>query len=407
MSSSTIFFSYGRDNSAFVLDLAKELRKAGANIWLDQLDIEPGTRWDRSIERALKASDTLLVVLSKDSVESNNVMDEVSYALEENKTVVPVLMETCEIPFRLRRLQYADFTENHKTGITTLIKALRLDDIVASKLSDNATNENDASINNDIEKINKLRREQDTKLKEDRLKETKLREEAEKKARQQQEREQKKSIPKPIKPIPQKSSGMSSWIVGGIVLIGFAALFFIVMAIGFTDDSGDNTIIKTTDDTIYNPVTPPNNNNNSGATNTENKVNTPAHASDWKRAQQANTMEMYLTYIDTYGQTNEHFYDAVSSMDALLKHSGYMQYATADGSTRYFNRLNIIEGIDSYPQPNDYITTILSGYVWGSVPGIDYNAQQTGAIIPPGKYLFVTDVVYSNGIPWVQVRYGD
>ncbi len=389
MSSSTIFFSYGRENSAFVLDLAKELRKAGANIWLDQLDIEPGTRWDRSIEKALKSSDTLLIVLSKDSVESHNVMDEVSYALEERKTVVPVLMEPCEIPFRLRRLQYADFTENHKTGIATLIKALRLDQSIASKLSGNTTTD-DQSINKDIEKINKLRREQDTKLKQDRIEEVKL------KAKQELDNKDNKPLPQPIKPITKKNTGMSTWLIAGIILFVIGGGFLVLFAIGIAADTEDQS--SGTDDVIYNPVTP---------TNTTN-VETPAPiTSDWDRVKQANTMEMYLTYVDRYGQTDAHFYDAVNGMDALLKYSGYMQYATADGSTRYFNRLNVVEGIDSYPQVNDYIKTIIGGYVWGSVPGIDFNAQQTGVIIPPGKYLFVTDVVYSNGIPWVQVRYGD
>ena len=134
MSEKTIFFSYSRDNSDFVLNLAKELREAGAKVWLDQLDIKPGTRWDKSIETALKESSTLLVVLSKSSVASHNVMDEVSYALEEGKTVVPVLLEDCEIPFRLRRLQFADFTTSHKTGKETLSKALNLGEEVKSKL---------------------------------------------------------------------------------------------------------------------------------------------------------------------------------------------------------------------------------------------------------------------------------
>lgn len=134
MSEKTIFFSYSRDNSDFVLNLAKELREAGAKVWLDQLDIKPGTRWDKSIETALKESSTLLVVLSKSSVASHNVMDEVSYALEEGKTVVPVLLEDCEIPFRLRRLQFADFTTSHKTGKETLSKALNLGEDVKSKL---------------------------------------------------------------------------------------------------------------------------------------------------------------------------------------------------------------------------------------------------------------------------------
>lgn len=136
MSLDTIFFSYSRDDSEFVLTLAKNLRQSGANIWLDQLDIKPGTRWDKSIETALKNSNTLLVILSKKSVESTNVMDEVSFALEENKTVVPVLLEECDIPFRLRRLQFADFSKDQSKGLKTLADALHLTDSVADKLTD-------------------------------------------------------------------------------------------------------------------------------------------------------------------------------------------------------------------------------------------------------------------------------
>ncbi|MFC7357201.1 toll/interleukin-1 receptor domain-containing protein [Jejudonia soesokkakensis] len=127
MSTNTIFFSYSRDNSEFVLQLAKELRESGATVWLDQLDIKPGSHWDKSIETALEESPTLVVVLSKASVASHNVMDEVSYALEEGKTVVPVLYEACEIPFRLRRLQFADFTSSHEKGMATLRTALQND----------------------------------------------------------------------------------------------------------------------------------------------------------------------------------------------------------------------------------------------------------------------------------------
>ena len=131
----SIFFSYSRKDSEFVLSLAQELREAGADIWLDQLDIEPGTAWDDSIEDALAKSDTLLVVLSKTSVTSTNVRDEYSYAIEEGKRVVPVLMEPCTVPFRLRRLQYADFTQDRQVGIDTLTETLGLSPVPTSKRS--------------------------------------------------------------------------------------------------------------------------------------------------------------------------------------------------------------------------------------------------------------------------------
>ena len=127
MVTSPIFFSYSRKDSAFVLDLARKLRDAGADVWLDQLDIEAGTNWDDSVEEALERSEVMLVILSTTSVASQNVRDEYSYAIEENKKIIPVLIEPCTIPFRLRRLQYADFTSDENTGMATLTETLGLD----------------------------------------------------------------------------------------------------------------------------------------------------------------------------------------------------------------------------------------------------------------------------------------
>ena len=62
------FFSYSRDDSDFVLRLAEDLKHAGANVWLDQLDIAPGRRWARAVEDALTNCPRLLVVLSPSSV---------------------------------------------------------------------------------------------------------------------------------------------------------------------------------------------------------------------------------------------------------------------------------------------------------------------------------------------------
>jgi formylglycine-generating enzyme required for sulfatase activity len=118
------FFSYTRSDSEFVLRLAEELRAVGVNLWLDQLDILGGQHWDRTIEKALKRCQGMVAVLSPEAVVSTNVMDEVSYALDEGKLVVPVLVRSCDIPFRLRRVQYIDFTDDYATGFSELLRAL-------------------------------------------------------------------------------------------------------------------------------------------------------------------------------------------------------------------------------------------------------------------------------------------
>jgi len=126
MPNGTIFFSYSRADQQFVLELAKKLRKIGADIWIDQLDIEAGRNWDKSVERALESSDSVLVVMSKSSVESVNVMDEVSIAIEEGKNVIPLLLEECKRPFRLKRRHYVDFTADKDKAFEILVATLKL-----------------------------------------------------------------------------------------------------------------------------------------------------------------------------------------------------------------------------------------------------------------------------------------
>ena len=120
-----IFISYAREDREFALRLARDLRSEGVNIWMDQLDIPPGVRWDRAIEQALRTCDRLLIILSPASVASENVMDEVAFALNREKRIVPVLHCRCEIPLRLLRLQYIDFTSDYNQGLTALLAELQ------------------------------------------------------------------------------------------------------------------------------------------------------------------------------------------------------------------------------------------------------------------------------------------
>jgi TIR domain len=118
------FLSYAHEDAEFVLRLAKDLRAGGADVWIDQLDIKAGERWDRAVEDALAKCPELLVILSPAAVKSTNVMDEVSFALGEGKTVLPVIRRACNIPFRLRRLQYVDLSLNYKAGLGRLLETL-------------------------------------------------------------------------------------------------------------------------------------------------------------------------------------------------------------------------------------------------------------------------------------------
>ncbi len=120
----TAFISYSREDSEFVLRMARDLKAAGANVWLDQLDIQPGQRWVRTVEDAITNAPRFLVILSPASVNSTNVEDEVAAALEEGKTIIPVLYCDCRVPFRLRNIHYVDFRTDYEQGMRILLRTM-------------------------------------------------------------------------------------------------------------------------------------------------------------------------------------------------------------------------------------------------------------------------------------------
>ena len=120
------FISYSRMNKGFALKLTKELKEAGFYVWLDQLDIPTGSRWDDELEKALDECEIFMVILTPDSISSENVKDEIGYAIDHKKRILPVLLEDAKIPLRLRRFQYVDFTsKNYDEGVDAAKRLLR------------------------------------------------------------------------------------------------------------------------------------------------------------------------------------------------------------------------------------------------------------------------------------------
>jgi len=134
MSAETIFVSYSSKDRPFALGLVKELQNLGANVWIDQLGIGLGENWDNAIEEALEKSETFMLILSQTSVESPNVQDEVSIAINTNKKMVPILIEECKLPMRWQRRQYADLANNPDKAIHDILTFLGLQEKASASL---------------------------------------------------------------------------------------------------------------------------------------------------------------------------------------------------------------------------------------------------------------------------------
>ncbi len=81
---SNLFISYSHADSAFVDKLEPKLIKKGIRFWRDVHDLKAG-RLEKQIDRAMRLNPTVLLVLSKNSIQSDWVEHEVKSARELEK----------------------------------------------------------------------------------------------------------------------------------------------------------------------------------------------------------------------------------------------------------------------------------------------------------------------------------
>jgi TIR domain len=114
-----------------VRDLYQRLTNDGFCPWLDEENLLPGQDWSQEISRAVRSSVVVLVCLSRSSIaKTGYVQKEIKYALdvadeqpEGSIFLIPVKLEDCEVPERLRRWQWVDLFEER--AYERLLKALR------------------------------------------------------------------------------------------------------------------------------------------------------------------------------------------------------------------------------------------------------------------------------------------
>src|SRR3989337_1548094 len=113
-----VFLCHAREDKPIVRELYRQLDSEGwIDAWLDVEKLYPGQDWNLEIEQAVEAADVIIVCLSNHSVskegyvqrEIRMVLDLADYKPEGTLFIIPVRLEECEPPRRLRRWQYADY----------------------------------------------------------------------------------------------------------------------------------------------------------------------------------------------------------------------------------------------------------------------------------------------------------
>ena len=105
---SDIFISYSSPDRARVKPLVEALKQQGWSVWWDRT-ILAGKTFDRVIEAALKDSRCVIVLWSRDSIESDWVWTEADEG-KRRGILVPAMLDDVDIPFAFRRIHTANLT---------------------------------------------------------------------------------------------------------------------------------------------------------------------------------------------------------------------------------------------------------------------------------------------------------
>tara|TARA_R110002051_G_scaffold81751_2_gene145960 strand:- start:13614 stop:14786 length:1173 start_codon:yes stop_codon:yes gene_type:complete len=387
MAKNTVFISYSREDTDFMRQLKSRLEESGIKVWVDE-NIKGGATWDNIIEEALATSDSIIVVLSKASVASKMVMNEVSYGIEENKSVIPVMVEECKIPFRLRRIQYIDFTPGFESGIGGVLDALdrsgpqttvKADPIVAPTVSGGP----EVVTEKAIPKETSIKPNKNENL-----------------APKKPTSETKKLLP----------------FILGIAAIIIAAIIIIPMSM---EDDADDIIDDKTRSDVVEVIEKPNNDaeviteaqlNSEGArTAVDSIVEEPAIPEPtpkelaWEKVKKSENLNKYLEYMYIYPLSPEEQVEFDKAMEVVFPYTGYMQYSESQGN-RLFNTVFPMEQKTGPPSVGDILSSSRARRIRGNSYGRPgFNEIKRISVV--GERVIVKEIIKSGSAYWIKIGY--
>lgn len=120
----SVFLCHSSHDKPIVRELyLRLLGESWLDPWLDEEKLLPGQDWDLEIEKAVEKAHAVIVCLSKNSVTKEGyIQRELKFALdialekpEGTIFIIPLRLDDCELPRRLRSWQYVDyFPQDHR-----------------------------------------------------------------------------------------------------------------------------------------------------------------------------------------------------------------------------------------------------------------------------------------------------
>ena len=97
-----IFLSHSSADKSRVLPIAAQLRSNGIDTWIDETEIKWGDSITQKINEGLRSADYILVFLSKNSIKSKWVKEEINAAFKKNiksakAVIIPILLDKLDV----------------------------------------------------------------------------------------------------------------------------------------------------------------------------------------------------------------------------------------------------------------------------------------------------------------------
>ena len=119
--SKRVFLSYPYGVKPVVHEVANALRGQGAKVWIDTEQLRPGEPFAETIDRALDDTDAFVIFIAKEI--SPYASKELERAIAKGIKIVPVLLESGDIPKPIQELKFVDMRKDKKLGIDEIIEA--------------------------------------------------------------------------------------------------------------------------------------------------------------------------------------------------------------------------------------------------------------------------------------------
>ncbi|MBL8091221.1 MAG: toll/interleukin-1 receptor domain-containing protein [Anaerolineales bacterium] len=132
-----VFLCHSSTDKPIVREIYQRLEsETWLDPWLDEENLLPGMDWDMEIEKAVEAADAVIVCVSTNSVSKEGyIQRELKFVLdialekpEGTIFIIPLRLDACDLPRRLRSWQYVDYfpETQRERAYQKLLQSLKL-----------------------------------------------------------------------------------------------------------------------------------------------------------------------------------------------------------------------------------------------------------------------------------------